>query len=199
MKKILFAVFILLSLSACFFIGWNSYCRITVDRCEIRSAWSHLENSCRRRADLLPNLVATARIAGEDLPEADSLSSFFVLSYDVDELSVEEVEDFLSSQRRLSTGIDDLVEALRSEGCTKTCPDLSDILTLVDSTSSRIAAEEEKYNEAVSRYHDDIRYIPSRMIAAAFRLKQSSKFAFPISGFGLSTKRGELPGKSSSN
>ncbi|HNU09193.1 MAG TPA: LemA family protein, partial [Pyrinomonadaceae bacterium] len=61
MKK---AVLIAIVLFAAFGLSGCSYNDLTAKQQKVRSTWSAVESSMQRRADLIPNLVEAAKMAG---------------------------------------------------------------------------------------------------------------------------------------
>lgn len=61
MKK---ATLIVLSIWAAFFASGCGYNELTGKQQQVRGKWANVESAMQRRADLIPNLVETARMAG---------------------------------------------------------------------------------------------------------------------------------------
>lgn len=58
------AILIFVAMFAAFGLSGCSYNELTAKQQQVRASWSDVESSLQRRADLIPNLVETAKLAG---------------------------------------------------------------------------------------------------------------------------------------
>jgi LemA protein len=159
MRSRLFAVLAIVTvfLSAC---GINSIPRAEE---EAKARWADVQNNYQRRADLIPNLVATVRGAAQQ--ERTVLREVTEARASASRINVtgEQLTDpaamarFAEAQSRLTLSLQRLQEAypeLRSN---------ENFLTLqsqLEGTENRIAISRRDYNAAVQAYNTRIRTFP---------------------------------------
>ena len=146
-----------LSLSAC---GVNS---IPTAEEAAKAKWADVQNQYQRRADLVPNLVATVKAAGAqekdilvEVTQARAAANSVQVS--ADELSdPAKVQRFGQAQAALGLSLQRLQEAypeLKSQG------NYSTLMSQLEGTENRIAIARRDYNGAVQSYNTRIRTFP---------------------------------------
>jgi LemA protein len=159
MRRGLFAVLaaVVVTLSAC---GINS---IPTAEENAKAKWADVQNQYQRRADLIPNLVATVRAAANqersvlrEVTEARASATRITVS--PDQLSdPAAMQRYAEAQTRLTLSLQRLQEAY---------PELhsnENFLTLqsqLEGTENRIAVARRDYNAAVQAYNTRIRTFP---------------------------------------
>jgi LemA protein len=148
---------ILVTLSAC---GINS---IPTAEENAKAKWADVQNQYQRRADLIPNLVATVRAAANqersvlrEVTEARASATRITVSPDqlTDPAAMQR---YAEAQTRLTLSLQRLQEAY---------PELhsnENFLTLqsqIEGTENRIAVARRDYNQAVQAYNTRIRTFP---------------------------------------
>ena len=159
MRTRLFAVLasIAVMLSAC---GINS---IPSAEEEAKARWADVQNDYQRRADLIPNLVATVRGAAtqertvlREVTEARASASRI-------QVTGEQLTDpqamarFAEAQSRLTISLQRLQEAYPELRTNQNFLMLQD---QIEGTENRIARSRERYNQAVQAYNTRIRTFP---------------------------------------
>lgn len=148
------------SLSAC---GVNS---VPTAEENAKAKWADVESAYQRRADLVPNLVATAKGAATsesqiltNITEARARAT--AINITTDDLSDPATfEKFQGAQNQLTQALGQLrtvVEAypqLQSQGR------FADLMTQLEGTENRINVARTRYNEAVQDYNTTIRTFP---------------------------------------
>ena len=181
LKKLLFALFAVVSLSSLTSCNYNSLVEKeqTVDQ-----AWAQVENQYQRRADLIPNLVNTVR--GYAQHESSTLESVtraragLTKAYDAaqgTEASPENIEQYQQAQSNLKGALDIYVNAVK-----EAYPDLKantnfmDLQTQLEGTENRISTERMRYTEAVKDYNTSIKKFPTNIYAGWFGFKEKPQF-----------------------
>lgn len=160
MRSRLFAVLaaVVVALSAC---GINS---IPTAEENAKAKWADVQNQYQRRADLIPNLVATVqgyanqeRSVLREVTEARASATRITVS--PEQLTdPEAVNRFAEAQARLTLSLQRLQEAypeLRSN------ENFMALQSQLEGTENRIAIARRDYNEAVRAYNTEIRTFPS--------------------------------------
>jgi LemA protein len=148
----------LVLLSAC---GINS---VPAAEEEAKARWADVQNDYQRRADLIPNLVATVRAAAaqernvlREVTEARASASRI-------QMTGEQLSDpqamarFAEAQSRLTISLQRLQEAYPELRTNQNFLTLQDQL---EGTENRVARSRERYNQAVQSYNTLIRTFPS--------------------------------------
>jgi LemA protein len=145
------------------------------------NAWAQVENVYQRRADLIPNLVATVK--GYATHEREALEAVVTaraqatqLKVDLDKLDAASIQNYQEAQGQLSTALGRLLMI------TENYPDLKadqSFLTLqaqLEGTENRITVERNKFNEAVQEYNVLIRRFPRSVMANMFGFEKKAYF-----------------------
>ena len=162
------------------FSWWMSTYNTMVQRNEeVNSAWAQVQNQYQRRADLIPNLVAT--IKGYAKHEKETLENVIKMRNQATQLTVtKEVLDDPKAFKKFQQVQGELSGMLsRLMAITETYPDLKaneNFLALqaqLEGTENRISVERKRFNDTVMEYNKYIKSFPNVIIAGSiFKEKQ---------------------------
>lgn len=167
MRKFILAALAALTLSAC---GINS---VPTAEEAAKAAWANVENNYQRRADLVPNLVATVKgFAAQErevLTEVtQARAAATQVSLDAGELSdPAAVQRFQAAQDNLSGALGRLLVTVERYPELRSNENFLMLQSQLEGTENRIAVARRDYNQAVQSYNTEIRTFPS-LIAARF-------------------------------
>jgi len=182
MKKGLIAVLV----AAVVFIGgffWvkNAYNAMVIEDENVQAAWSQVENVYQRRADLIPNLVATVK--GYAAHEAQTLENVIAarskatqVTVDPADLSEEALAKFNAAQGELSNALGRLPMITENYPDLKANQQFSDLQAQLEGTENRITTERMKFNETAKKYNTLIRKFPDNIIASMFGFEKKGYF-----------------------
>ena len=146
-----------------------------------QSMWSQVENVYQRRADLIPNLVATVK--GYAAHESETLESVVAarakatqVTVDPTNLTSEAVAEFNKAQGELSTALGRLLLIQENYPELKANENFRDLQAQLEGTENRIATERMKFNQAVKDYNTSIRKFPDNIIASVFGFEKKGYF-----------------------
>ena len=146
-----------------------------------QSMWSQVENVYQRRADLIPNLVATVK--GYAAHESETLENVVAararatqVTVDPSDLTSESVAKFNEAQGELSTALGRLLLIQENYPDLKANENFRDLQAQLEGTENRIATERMKFNQAVKEYNTNIRRFPSNIIASVFGFEKKGYF-----------------------
>ena len=146
-----------------------------------QSMWSQVENVYQRRADLIPNLVATVK--GYAAHESETLESVVVarakatqVTVDPTNLTSESVAKFNEVQGELSTALGRLLLIQENYPDLKANENFRDLQAQLEGTENRIATERMKFNQAVKDFNTSIRRFPDNIIASVFGFEKKGYF-----------------------
>ncbi|MGN1046308.1 MAG: LemA family protein [Candidatus Cryptobacteroides sp.] len=147
----------------------------------VGAAWSQVENVYQRRADLIPNLVATVK--GYAAHEQETLegviearSKATQITVDPSDLSEEAIEKFQQAQGQLGGALGRLLALSESYPDLKANENFKELQAQIEGTENRIATERMKYNETARKYNTMVRSFPKNIIASMFDFETKGYF-----------------------
>jgi LemA protein len=136
-----------------------------------KAKWADVQNQYQRRADLIPNLVATVK--GYAKQEQDTLTkvtearakatSIQISASDVTD--PDKIAQYQAAQGQLSQGLGRLLASVEAYPDLKSNQNFLALQSQLEGTENRIAVARRDYNEAVQAYNTTIRTFPA-IIAA---------------------------------
>ena len=131
-----------------------------------KAAWSEVQNQYQRRADLVPQLVATVK--GAAAQERTTLTQVIEARAKATSVQVNaedlsdpaKVQQFQQAQAQLSQGLGRLLASVEAYPDLKTNQNFLDLQSQLEGTENRIAVAIRDYNEAVRAYNTRIRTFP---------------------------------------
>lgn len=173
----LLAVVVSLSLVGC---GYNSFQRYDE---EITSSWSEVLNQYQRRADLVPNLIATVKGYAahekevfESVTEARSKVGSIAITSDLVE-NEEAFKKFQESQAQLSSSLSRLLAVAENYPQLKADGSFRDLQAQLEGTENRITVARKRYIDSVKEYNVLTRSFPSNLTAMMFGYNTKANFA----------------------
>jgi LemA protein len=162
---ILAVVLLAISLSAC---GYNT---IPTLEEQAKAKWADVQNQYQRRADLIPNLVAT--VQGYAKQEKDVLTSVVearakATSVRVDASQLtdpDKVKQFQDAQNQLSGALGRLLAVTEAYPDLKSNANFLALQSQLEGTENRIAVARRDYIEAVREYNLSLRTFPTMIWA----------------------------------
>jgi len=135
----------------------------------VNSTWGQVENQYQRRADLIPNLVATVK--GFAAQEKETLIAVTearskVSSMQVDSNLVndpEKLRQFEQAQQKLSGALSRLMVVVEKYPDLKSNQNFLALQSQLEGTENRISVARRDYIGAVERYNTEIRTFPGRI------------------------------------
>lgn len=147
----------------------------------VGAAWAQVENVYQRRADLIPNLVATVK--GYAAHESETLESVIAarskatqVTVDSSDLSEEDIEKFNEAQGELSSALGRLLMITENYPDLKANENFRDLQAQLEGTENRIATERMKYNETARSYNTKVRSFPANIVASMFDFEKKGYF-----------------------
>ena len=147
----------------------------------VSAAWAQVENVYQRRADLIPNLVATVKgyaaheaTTLEDVTAARARATQVVV--DPSDLEPEDIARFNKAQGELSSALGRLLMITENYPDLKANQNFRDLQAQLEGTENRIATERMKFNEAARSYNTLIRRFPDNIIASMFDFEKKGYF-----------------------
>ena len=183
MKKGLITFIIIAAVALGGFI-WvkNVYNLMVVSDENVQAAWSQVENVYQRRADLIPNLVATVKGYAEH--ESSTLENVVAarakatqVTVDPTNLTEEAIAKFNEAQGELSTALGRLLLIQENYPDLKANQNFLELQAQLEGTENRISVERQRYNDVVKSYNKRIVGFPSNLVASMFGFSKKEFFA----------------------
>lgn len=159
----------------------NSFNALVEGQEDVEAAWAQVENQYQRRADLVPNLVATVKGYAEH--EQETLENVIAarakatqVSVDPTQLSAEQIAAFQSAQGELSQALGRLIAVAESYPDLKASQNYRDLQVQLEGTENRIAVARQLYNDSAKTYNQRVRRFPSNIIARIFGFEKKAYF-----------------------
>lgn len=148
----------------------------------VKSAWSEVINQYQRRADLVPNLVATVKGFADQ--EKEVLTRVTEARARVGQIQAtpELVENsqafaqFQSAQRDLGGALSRLLVVAENYPQLKSDANFRDLQAQLEGTENRIAVARNRYIKSVEAYNVTVRQFPTNLTAMVFGHKAKPNF-----------------------
>ena len=168
MRSAFVAILLGLTVSAC---GYNS---IPTAEEQAKAKWADVQNNYQRRADLIPNLVAT--VQGYAKQEREVLTAVVEarakatqIKIDVSELSdPAKLKQFQDAQNQLSGALGRLLAVSENYPDLKSNQNFLALQSQLEGTENRISVARRDYIEAVRVYNTELKTFPGILWASTF-------------------------------
>jgi LemA protein len=151
---------------------------------QAKARWSDVQNQYQRRADLIPNLVAT--VQGYAKQEKDVLTAVIEARAKATQIKIdasqltdpEKLKQFQDAQNQLTGALGRLLALQENYPDLKSNANFLALQSQLEGTENRIAVSRRDYIEAVRAYNTEIRTFPSIVWAkTVFGSKPMAEFA----------------------
>jgi LemA protein len=179
MLRRLFAALTLLATLALGGCGYNDFQRLDE---QTKSAWSEVLNQYQRRADLIPNIVATVK--GEANFEQETLTKVVEARAKATSIQAtpelinnpEAFQKFQAAQGELSGALSRLLVVSENYPSLKANQGFQDLRVQLEGTENRITVARNRYIKAVQDYNVLARSFPSNLTAMVFGYQPKPNF-----------------------
>ncbi len=168
---------LLLSLAGC---GYNDFQRLDE---QSKAAWSEVLNQYQRRADLVPNIVATVK--GEAAFEQDTLTKVIEARAKATSIQVtpetlnnpEAMQKFQAAQGELGSALSRLMVVSERYPDLKANQGFRDLRVQLEGTENRITVARNRFIQTVQEYNVLARSFPTNLTAKVFGYGAKPAFA----------------------
>ncbi|MEO8526489.1 MAG: LemA family protein [Caldimonas sp.] len=165
-----------LALSGC---GYNDFQRLDEG---VKAAWSEVLNQYQRRADLIPNIVATVK--GEANFEQETLTRVIEARSKATSIQAtpelindpEAFDKFQKAQGELSSALSRLLVVSEQYPNLRANQAFQDLRVTLEGTENRITVARNKYVQTVAEYNVKARSFPTNLTAMVFGYKTKPNF-----------------------
>jgi len=144
---------------------------VTADE-EVKTAWAQVQTVLKRRADLIPNLVATVK--GYAAHEQETLTAVTEARAKVGQAKT--IPQAIEANTALTSALSRLMVVVERYPDLKANQNFIQLQDELAGTENRIAVERRRYNLAVRNYNVLIRRFPGNIYAGLFGFERAVPF-----------------------
>jgi len=176
------AIRVLLVASVVALLSGCGYNRIQGQDETVKAAWSDVISQYQRRADLVPNLVATVKGYAEQeksvlLGVTEARAKVGTIQATPELVNDEAAfKKFQAAQGELSSALKSLIAVSENYPQLKSDQNFRDLQAQLEGTENRIAVARTRYIDAVREYNVTIRSFPSNLTAMIFKYQTKPNF-----------------------
>ena len=148
---------------------YNSLVRL---RNQVKNAWSQIDVQLKRRHDLIPNLVETAK--GYMKHERETLDS--ITKARSQAVQASGVADQAKAEGNLSSALSRFMLVVENYPDLKANQNFLALQEELTSTENKVGFSRQFYNDQVQSFNIKIESVPSNIIASMFNFKQAEFF-----------------------
>ncbi len=156
-------------------IGGTYNSLVTLDQAT-QAQWAQVQNAYQRRADLVPNLVATVKGAANF--EKDTMTAVTEARSKVGQVSAGAMDNILrdpaafqryeQAQQGLSSALTHLMAVSEAYPDLKATANFRDLQAQLEGTENRITAERQRFNESAQAFNTKRSSFPTVLVAGFF-------------------------------
>jgi LemA protein len=172
-----------LGLGGCGYLtGQNNYNQMVVLEQEVEAQAGNIQNQYQRRADLIPNIVETAK--GYANFEQQTLTQVANARAQVGSIQVtrevlenpELMQKYNDQQNQLSQALKSILSVAENYPDLKANSNFQALIAELEGTENRIAQERRKFNDMAKNYNTFVKQFPRNIFAGLFGFKEVSYF-----------------------
>lgn len=179
MKKSVLAIIALVVVCGILVVSkYNSM--VSLDE-NVTKVWADVEAAYQRRADLIPNLVATVKGYAEHEKSTfeavtEARAKVSSMNINVDELTEENLAKYMEAQSQLTGALSRLIAVSESYPELKASEQFSELQAQLEGTENRINEVRKLFNAAAQEYNVAVRKFPGNIIAGFFGFERRAEF-----------------------
>lgn len=139
----------------------GTYNSLVGSRGSVDAAWAQVETQYQRRADLIPNLVATVKGAANF--EQSTLTA--VTAARTQWQSAGSRDEKLAAAGQFDSALSRLIVSVEAYPTLQATPAYRDLMTQLEGTENRVSVARMDYNNAVTRYNVQVQQLPTMIVA----------------------------------
>ncbi len=165
-------------------IAGASYNRLVTRAQAVDQSWAQVQNVYQRRADLVPNLVAT--VSGAANFEKSTLTQITEARASVGQVKLDpnaapnnpaDLAAFDRAQGQLSSALSRLLVVVERYPDLRATANFQTLQAQLEGTENRISVERGRFNEAVQAYNTAIKSFPAVFYAGTLGFREKPYFA----------------------
>ena len=179
MKKGLIVVLALLALAVVW--GFGIYNKLVSKQENVEKAIGNVQTAYQKRADLIPNLVATVKNyaeyeAGTLTAVVEARAQASSVKLDPENLTPEALKTYMNAQNELSGALSRLLVTVEKYPDLKANQNYLDLQSQLESCENGIANARREWQEAVKENNTAVRRFPAKIIADMYGFEKQPYF-----------------------
>ena len=179
MKKGIIVILALVALAVVW--GVSIYNGLVSKQEGVEKAIGNVQTAFQKRADLIPNLVATVKNyaeyeAGTLTAVVEARAKATSVTLDPNNLTEESLKAYMNAQNELSGALSRLLVTVEQYPDLKANQNYLDLQSQLEGCENGIANARREWQEAVQTYHTAVRRFPANIIAGMFGFEKAPYF-----------------------
>ena len=148
---------------------------------DAKTEWAKVESAYQRRADLIPNLVATVKGYAEHERETlegviQARAQATQTTLNAEDLTAENMAQFQKAQQGLSGALSRLLVTVERYPDLKADTSFLELQSQLEGTENRINVARDRYNDAVNTYDIHIKEFPGKLLTGLFGFEEMPRY-----------------------
>lgn len=134
---------------------------------EVKASWAQVQNVYQRRADLVPNLVATVK--GYAKQEKEVLTEVTKARASVGQVNINDpnqLKAFQDSQNQLTSALSRLMVVVEKYPDLKSNQNFLELQAQLEGTENRITVERMRFNDLTRKFNSLVKRFPQSLVAS---------------------------------
>lgn len=147
----------------------------------VSSQWGNVESAYQRRADLIPNIVNTAKGYAEFEQETlikvtEARSKATAIQIDPSNITPEQLQQFQQAQAGLTSALSRLLAVFERYPDLKANENFKELINELERTENRINVERNRFNEKAEALNVEVKKFPAKMFAGFLGFHERAYF-----------------------
>lgn len=143
--------------------------------------WANVESSYQRRADLIPNIVNTAKGYAEFEQETllkvtEARSKATSINIDPSNITPEQLQQFQQAQAGLTSALSRLLAVFERYPELKANEQFKELINELERTENRINVERNRFNEEARVFNTEVKQFPAKLFAGMLGFNSKAYF-----------------------
>lgn len=164
-------------------VGWfvSSYNSMVSKNEVVAEKWAQVETVYQRRADLIPNLVATVKGVADFEKSTltaviEARSKATSMTIDASKLDASSMQKFQAAQGELTGSLSKLLVSVERYPELKANQNFLELQAQLEGTENRISVERNRFNTVTKEYNSYIKKLQNKLIAGLFGFDEKPYF-----------------------
>ena len=147
----------------------------------VQAQWGNVESAYQRRADLIPNIVNTAKGYAEFEPETliqvtEARSKATSVNIDPSNITPEQLAQFQQAQSGLTSALSRLLTVFERYPDLKANENFKELINELERTENRINVERNRFNEKALALNTEVNKFPAKLFAGMLGFDEEAYF-----------------------
>ncbi|MBT0606684.1 LemA family protein [Aequorivita echinoideorum] len=143
--------------------------------------WANVESAYQRRADLIPNIVSTAKGYAEFeqstlIAVTEARSKATSVNIDPSNVSQEQLAQFQEAQAGVTSALSRLLAVFERYPDLKANENFKELINELERTENRINVERNRFNDTAREFNTKINKFPTKMFAGMLGFEEKAYF-----------------------